>query len=281
MILFRVLGNSFQKWFRTLGMSTIASLIGAINPVFLIGAYYTFFLSQNKFDRLITQPDSVISSYVLVLTLMNFFPSVFASIAMQTKLIEDDTITMKEYFAGFWKIIRRSLLPTLGLFLFYLIICILMLYTGIFYYKLIPSMPLKISIILFIVSSFLVFVVTIYLFLPMFISEEKRMKTSTIIKYAMEISIRNFLPMSAIFLVDMILFLGLSLAYCSSIFIYFGLSSYIKTYLFYEIISKYAGSSDGRRPVEPVKVGNSPSPWLDLLKEKKEILLNKDKKPEQ
>ncbi len=272
---FKVLFNSIKKWWRNINLSIVSSLVSSINPFFLILLFYSNLLISLKFEPILKYPIEVVSFYLFFISIQSFFPTTFAITTLQKKIIEKDHLSYKEFFSGFWRLLARYILPWLGLTFFFAIAVLLIIWTGGFYFQFIENIFLKIFIMLFVLFIFSIFIMSQYVFFPLYIYEEDKIKVSNALKFAMEIALRNVHLLIPFFLIDILLFSIFVLVpyfnfFIASIF-YFGFTNFVRLYLYYEIIRKYT-SQKKYATTSYSKVGNVPSPWLDLLKSKKDLL---------
>jgi hypothetical protein len=273
-MIFNIFKNGFSRFWKSINFAVVSSLISTVNPFTILLVMYANFLISTRFEKLIQYPASVTGFMVFLFALQYFFPTAFAMVSLQKRTIDNESISYKEFFKDFWGVIVKLLIPWLGLTLFFSISILLIVWTGSFYYEIIPNTILKTLIIAFIFFIFSIFIVTEYLFFPLYAYEEYKIKVSNALKFAMEIALRNILLLLPLFIFDVGLFFGFLFVPYGNILliatVYFGLTNYIKLYLYHEMIRKYTEVKPGKP--QYVKVGNEPSPWLDLLQSKKEVL---------
>ncbi|MGC8764526.1 MAG: hypothetical protein ACP5QT_01400 [Brevinematia bacterium] len=272
---FRVIVNSIKKWWKNINLSIVSSIISAINPFFILLLFYSNLLISLNFEPLRKYPAQVMSFFLFMISIESFFPTTFTMITLQKNVMEKDHLSYKEFFSGFWRLTGRYFLPWLGLTLFFAISSILIIWTGGFYFQFIQNIVLKTAILVFVLFIFSIFIMTQYIFFPLYVYEEEKIKISNALKFAMEITLRNIHLLLPFFLFDTALFFTLMFLPYFNFFLatilYFGFVNYIRLYLYYEIIRKYT-TQKKYATTSYTKTGNAPSPWLDLLKSKKDLL---------
>ncbi len=279
-MILRILKNSITKWWKNINLSIVAALIASINPVFIFMFIYSNNIIFDNYKLLKENFYPVIFFYLFLMSIVNFFPTTFTITLFQKRIIEKDNLSLKDFLSGFWKKIVQTILPWLGLTLFFGITSILIIFTGSFYEQLFPNSFLKILILLFIFFIFSIFISTQYVFFPLYVYEEEKIKISNAMKFAMEITLRNPHIVIPVFLIDAIILLGFMFSPYLNVLlitaIYYGISNIFKLYLYHELIKKYTAPTKVKNQL--TKVGNSPSPWLELLQSKKEVIKNKNEK---
>ncbi|MCX7820729.1 MAG: hypothetical protein N2258_03540 [Brevinematales bacterium] len=279
-MILRILKNAIVKWWKNINLTIVASLISSINPVFLFMFIYSNNIIFDNYKLLKQNFFPVIFFYLFLLSIVNFFPTTFTITLFQRRIIDNNNLNLKDFLSGFWKKLLQTILPWLGLTLFFGITSILIIFTGSFYEQMFPNSMFKILILLFIFFIFSIFISTQYVFFPLYVYEEEKIKISNAIKFAMEITLRNPHIVIPLFIIDASILLFLMfLPYVNILFIttfYYGISNIFKLYLYHELIKKYTEPKKYKNQM--TKVGNSPSPWLELLQSKKEIIKNRGEK---
>lgn len=275
----RVLKNSLKNWWKHINFSVVSSLISSINPFYIFALLYANYLLSTGFEKLREYPLPVISVFIFLFSIQSFFPSTFVMMNLEKRLIDKDFLSYKDFFKGFWKMILQSILPWLGLTIFFGTSILLVIWTGGFYFEIIANLYFKIAILIFLVFIFFVFMATQYVFFPLYFYEDYRIKVSNALKFSMEIALRNLPILSLIFIFDVIFFFGMLFVQYANFFLisilYFGFSGYVKLFLYHEIVYKYTSQKKYTTSSRYTKVGNISSPWLDLLKSKKEVIKNR------
>ncbi len=222
----------------------IAALIGAANPFFLIIVLRSIreILSPVRFGDLssfLTSNYFRISFYSFVIfTVQGFFPLSIFSMDVQNSFLDNEKPGLKIFFKGFGRSLLRTIIPSIFMTFIYGALTLLFISIGLFYFYNIKNTVILLAIICFIFLSYLFLLITEYFFTPMFVMY-KKLKFSDILKYSMEIAVRNAPRVLLIFIVDLVILILLTLAWNASILFYFGISNILRLYMFREIISVY------------------------------------------
>ncbi len=206
-MILRIFKNAIIKWWKNINLSIIASLIASINPIFIFIFIYSNNIIFDNYKLIRENFSPVLFFYLFLMSIVNFFPTTFTITLFQKRIIDNDNLNLKDFLNGFWKKLFQTILPWLGLTLFFGITAMLVVFTGAFYEQMFPNSIIKILIILFIFFIFSIFIATQYVFFPLYVYEEEKIKISNAIKFAMEITLRNPHIVITVFLIDAIILL--------------------------------------------------------------------------
>ncbi len=272
----RLFKNAIVRWWKNINLCIIGSLISIINPFFLLLLAYVNNIIFQNYNLLKGRGLEVSLFLFFIISIMNFFPTTFVISLFQKRIFDKDDLNIKDFLSGFFKKLLQTILPWLGLTLFFGITSLMIMFIGGFYSQVITEIILKNIILLFVFYIFAIFISTQYVFFPLYVYEEEKIKISNAIKFAMEITLRNQHIVIPLFLIDfIILMILLLIPYLNIVLsttLYFGFSNSLKLSLYHELIRKYTEPKKAKKPL--TKTSNA-SPWRELLESKKEMIKNK------
>ncbi len=277
MIFLRIFEDSYKSWKKYFIFFLTASLIGALNPFFLIIEAGSFkgLLDFSKFS---TIGEFINSSFLqtlfytlIIFTIQGYFPLSIFSMDLQNKILTEKYTGFKNFFKGTGRTFLKFLLPSVFLIFIYAALTILFFTIALFYITGNVPVYMMAMVLCFVIFSYLVLLLTGYFLIPMLVIY-KKLKFSEILKYSMELAVRNAPVVLCILIADTAVLVLLTLAWKSALIFYYGISNILRLSLAGEIVSKYEFPPRTGFLQKNDFPDNNKSPWIDLMESKKERL---------
>lgn len=265
----KIIKNGFSRWWDKMGYAILTSIFSAINPFFLASSLFLLLAFLRPDSINLMQNLEQIAIYLPVIILVTaVFPTTFAGIAVQKRLIETETIYFKQYFGDYFRGLWKFIGPSLKLTLLYAAVGFLLSFGGVFYFKNFASPVLKFGSLLIIFWIYIFVLLSRYILIPLIIYNPE-MKTWEAIKLSFKIVMAEGLAILGIVIIDLVLFLMLVFTRIFFLLIYYGLSSSLRVYTHKEIIAKYREKTE-KKDGENVPAFTMQSAWADLMKRVKD-----------
>ncbi len=260
----RVLKNAFSRWWDKMAYTFITSFLGAINPfyLYLLATILIWFMPENKL--LFVQSAEQFWLFLPPIILMTpVFPTSFAAIATQKKLLESDIMYFKQYFPEYFRSLAQTIKPSLWLSLIYGVTGFLLSYASVFYYKLLPHPALQIGAIVLMFWIYLLILLSQFVLIPL-ICYNPQLKIKESITLSFKMVLAQGLTILGVAAINLIIHIFLTLSRALGIFFYFGISSHLRIYMHKEIIAKYAPPAE--KEEDHYGKIDATQNWADVLK---------------
>jgi hypothetical protein len=237
-LLLKIIGRSFARWWNKLGYSMLSSILGALNPFFILMILSCLWLLTGKLPVVMQKPSFYLTIAGLLFALQGVFPTTVYAIAMQKRVNEGDIMYIKDYFPDYIDSIKKFTLPSIFLTLFYAVIAYFIMNSIFFYYYFPVSGSIKAAIITVLILLYLYFMLVQYILVPLLLYREK-IKFFDALKIAMGATGLNLITIGGMFIVDTILFSIMTVLAGCSILFYYSFSCQFRLNLYTSIIQKY------------------------------------------
>lgn len=232
-----VIRNAAVRWFEKVVLSVVSSLMAALNPFLIWNVLTIVWLLTGNMANFMKNPGGFISQWGLFIAVQSVFPLTLAAMDAQFKALSGEVDTLKEYFVewflGLKRIFLKSLLATLvfGVLNFFLFI------SAAFYLRQ-TSGQFQLMVMGAIAVLYIYFQIVQWVYLPLLIRREKESPLK-LLRQAFGTTVIEFPNVLPLFLVDAILFIGLSFLGGVSVFFYYGFSFALRQAFYESLMDKY------------------------------------------
>lgn len=236
----RIIKEAFVKLWDKLGYGVLNSVLGALNPIFIYLSLFTLWaLAQPDWTPILSYGRQIILFFPPMILASPFFPTTFASAAIDKRIVEYETVYFKKYFGDYFRALWKWLGKSLAMSVIFALAGFLLSFSTLFYIELIASPALKLVLVIAAAWIFILVRMVEFVLIPLRIYNDE-LNFGQALKVSFKIIALEGLNVLGIMILNELLLAVLTLSRVFSLILYYGISGNLRIYLHKNIVAKHA-----------------------------------------